>query len=162
VRVIVHTRLWLRDADPGEQVDRVLAGDLLGHLVVQPVGLDDLLADGVEGMQRRKRVLEDHRHPLAAQQPHLLRTRAHQFLAAQPDLAGHLGALVQSQDRQARHALARTGLTHDAQRFAAFQRERQPVHGLHQPVRGGKVHPEILQLQEELTHEYRTLGSMTA
>jgi hypothetical protein len=69
VRVVVDPLFRTGDADPVQQVDRVLAGDLLGHVVVDAVGLDDLFADRVVGVHRRQRILEDHRHLLAPQQP---------------------------------------------------------------------------------------------
>ena len=45
---------------------------LLGDVVVHPVGLDDLVADRVVGVQRGERVLEDHRDVAAAELAHLL------------------------------------------------------------------------------------------
>ncbi len=91
VRVGVHPLVRLRDADPVEHLDRVLARDLLAHLVVHPVGLDDLVPDGVERVHRRQRVLEDHRHPLAAERADLLRRRRDQVLAVEEDLTADLG-----------------------------------------------------------------------
>ena len=75
VRVVVDPAGRLRDADPVEHLDRVLAGDLLGHVVVDPVRLDDLDADRVVRVHRGQRVLEDHRHLLAAHLAHGLRRR---------------------------------------------------------------------------------------
>ena len=66
VRVVVDAPVRLRDADPVQHVDRVLARDGLGNVVVDPVRLDDLVADGVERVHRRQRILEDHGHLLAA------------------------------------------------------------------------------------------------
>jgi hypothetical protein len=164
MRVVIHPDRGLRDADPAEQVDGVLAGDLLAHVVVDPVRLDDLVAHRVVGMQRRQRVLEDHRHLAAAQLPHPVGTRGDQIFAVQPDLTGDLGLgpLVQSHDAHAGDALARARLAHDAQRPAAIQRERDPVHGPDQAVVGLEMDPQIADLEHGASHQNRTLGSTTA
>jgi hypothetical protein len=143
VGVGVDPLVRLRDAHAVEQVDRVLAGDLLGDAVVDPVRLDDLVADRVVRMHRRQRILEDHRHLLAAQLPHVFGRGADQFLAVQPDLTRDLGrtTLVQPQDAEAGHALAGPGLPDDPERLAALQVERQPVDGLDQAVVGREVDP---------------------
>jgi len=71
-------------------IDRAPARDGLAHLVVLPVRLDDLPADCVERVQRRQRILEDHRHLVAAQRPHVAFGHADEFLAFEPDPAGDL------------------------------------------------------------------------
>jgi hypothetical protein len=58
VRVVIDALAGVGDADELEHLDRALAGLSLGDLVVDPVGLDDLRADGVVGVQRRERVLK--------------------------------------------------------------------------------------------------------
>jgi hypothetical protein len=50
--------------------------------------LDDLVADLVEGMQRRQRVLEDHRDVVAADGPQVLVRGAEQVLAVELHGAG--------------------------------------------------------------------------
>src|SRR5256886_9681803 len=83
-------------------------------------------------------------HLLATELAYPLPTRTDQLLAVQPDLAGQarvVGAPVQPQDAQAGHALAGAGLADDAQRLAAFQRERHPVDRPDQPVLGREVDP---------------------
>ena len=100
VRVVVDPLAGLRDADPVEHLDRARPGRLLAtRLVVDPVGLDDLVADRVVRVHRGQRVLEDHRHLRG-------RAGARTVLAAgrtssspsEPDLAGHprRAALVQA------------------------------------------------------------------
>ena len=82
----------LRDADPVEHLDGVRPGHLLRHLVVHPVGLDDLVADRVEGVHRGQRVLEDHRHLLAAQLAYVVLVGTDELFTVEPDLAGDLAA----------------------------------------------------------------------
>ena len=145
VRVVVDPPLRPRDADPAEHVDRVPAGHRLVHLVVYPVGLDDLLADRVVRVHRRQRILEDHRHLLAAQRPHGLRRRTDDLHAVEPDLARHVGVapVVQPQDAQAGHRLAGAGLADDAQGAAALEGERDRVHRANQAVVGREVDPQV-------------------
>src|SRR5690606_37349549 len=111
---------------------------------------------------RGQRVLEDHRHLLAAQRPHPLRARADQLLAVEPDLPGDPGpgALVQAEDAEAGDALARARLADDAEGPAALQREGQAVHRLDQAVGGREVDPQVLDLEK--AHVSLTLGSTTA
>jgi hypothetical protein len=151
VRVVVDPALGLRDADPAQHVDRPLAGHLLRDVVVHPVRLDDLGADGEVRVHRGQRVLEDHRHLLAAQLAYLFGVGPDQLLAVEPHLTGQpgvVGAPVQAQDAQAGHALAGAGFADDAQRLAALQTERDPVDRPDQAVFGREVHPQVPYVQE--------------
>jgi hypothetical protein len=93
--------------------------------VVDEVGLGDLFADLVERVQRRQRVLEDHRHVATAQLADLFVVHADDVPAADEDIAAHLGALgvVQTEHRERRDALARAGLADDPERAAPLDRE---------------------------------------
>ena len=154
-----------------------LLRDRLAHLVVDAERLDDLVADRVERVHRGQRVLEDHRHLLAAQLAHLLALGADEFLPVEPDLAGDPRALrVQAHDAQRRDRLARAGLADDAERAAALDIERQPVDGLDDAVVGREMDTQVahrqelgrrrpafgLHLDSSVAHEYLTLGSTTA
>ena len=90
--------------------------------MVHPVRLDDLRADRVVRVHRGQRILEDHRHLVAAQLADRLRGRRDQLLAVQPDLAGDLGVarVVQAEDAEAGDGLAGAGLADDAERAAAL------------------------------------------
>ena len=90
VRVVVEPLVRVGDADAVEHLDRALARRGLGDVVVDPVGLDDLVADRVERVQRRQRVLEDHRD-LAAAQLRISVAGSDEVLAVEPDLPGQLG-----------------------------------------------------------------------
>ena len=170
MRIVVHALLRGGNAHPPQHLDGVLARDLLRHVMVDPVRLDDLIAHRVERMHRRQRILEDHGHVAAARLADLLRGRLDEFLAVQPDLAGHAAvpAVVQAEDPQARHRLARTRLPHDPQGPSALELEVQPVHGLHQTVVGREVDAQVAHLQERrrrrprVRHSSLTLGSITA
>lgn len=146
VRVLVEAARGLRDADPAEHVDRPLPGlPLAGARVVHPVRLGDLLPHRVVRVQRGERILEDHRHVPAAQPAYLLLRQTDQLAAAHEDLAGDGGALgvVQAQDGQRGHALARAGLADDAERPPALHRERHAVHRADHAVLGVETHPQV-------------------
>jgi hypothetical protein len=66
VREGLHPQLGVGDAHQVEQVDRALPRLFAGDVVVGLDRLDDLVADGVDGRQRRQRVLEDHGELVAA------------------------------------------------------------------------------------------------
>jgi len=71
VREVVDPGLGLRDADQVEHLHGSCSRGLLGDLVVDAVGLDDLRPDRVERVQGGQCVLEDHRDVVAAQPLHL-------------------------------------------------------------------------------------------
>jgi hypothetical protein len=73
VRVVVDAAVRVGDAHAVEHLDGALAGGLLRDVVVDAVGLHDLLAHLVERVHRGERVLEDHRDLVAAQRAHLVR-----------------------------------------------------------------------------------------
>src|SRR6266700_468372 len=72
VRVLVEPLLRLRDAHPVEHLDGPHPSLVLRHVVVDPVRLDDLPADRVVRVQGGQRILEDHRHLLAAHPAYLV------------------------------------------------------------------------------------------
>ena len=64
VRVVVDPLLGARDPDRLQQLDRAVARGFLRHVVVDEHRLGQLPADALDRVQRRHRVLEDHRHPV--------------------------------------------------------------------------------------------------
>src|ERR1041384_5414128 len=100
------------------------------------VCLGDLVAHRVVGVQAGQRVLEDHPHLVAARLADPRRIGRHEFLAVQPDLARDPGPgpVVQAEDAEAGDALARAGLTDDAEGAATVEPEGQSVHRLYQAI----------------------------
>ena len=91
--------LRLGDADQFEQFDGAGPGGLPTDVaVVYLERLGDLVADGVDRRQRRHRILEHGADGLAAYPRHPLVGQSEQFVAVQPDRAGHLGVLGQQPD----------------------------------------------------------------
>jgi hypothetical protein len=118
VRVLLHPRLGVGDADEREQRD-----DPLGRLVLVDVGvvgadrLADLVADRQDGVERGHRVLEDHRDLSPTQVSKLLLRHREQVAAVEGGAAARDPARRLRDQAEQRHhgdALARTGLADDA------------------------------------------------
>ena len=104
------------------------------HVEVRPDRLDDLEADRVDRVQRRHRLLEDHRDLLAADAPHGGPLEADELLALELRAAGR--APVDRQQPEQRHrrlGLAGAGLAHDGEDLACVDvvadvdRGREPL-----------------------------------
>ena len=91
--------------------------------------LDDLLADRVARIERGHRLLEDHRHAVAAQVAQLAVRQIEQADAVEGHGAGHFGARLRQQAHhgERRHALAAAGLADQPERRAARDREVDAV-----------------------------------
>src|SRR5439155_15126361 len=122
-----------RNPDTVEQLRSTLVGVLAAHVEMRFERLPDLSADRQDRIQRRHRILEDHRD-VASTNP------AQRTIA----LANEIGALEQSgtrldapiareqtENRQRRHALPTPGLTHDPKRLTGRDVERDAVDSVH-------------------------------
>ena len=114
--------------------------------------LGQLPAHRVVRRQGRQRVLEDHRHLVAAELLQLLLGGGDEFLAVEDDLAvdGGGARVVQAQDRQVGDGLPGAGLAHDAQGLAALDVEGEAVDRLDDAVLGGELHPQVTDREEAL------------
>src|SRR5262249_43821792 len=119
-------------------------------VVVDPVRLDDLRPDREVRVHGRERILEDHRHPLAAQAAHRVGRGAHDLGPVEPDLPvdPRVAPVVQAENAEAADRLAGAGLADDAQRAAAFELERDAVDAAHQAVIGREVDLQIPYVQK--------------
>ena len=100
------------------------------------------LSDREQRIERRHRLLEDHRDVVAANALHLRFAQTEQVRALEADRAaddapGRAGD--EAQDRQRRDALAAARLADDAQRFAAANSIGNAVDGPHDPVGGEEM-----------------------
>src|SRR5690606_28195558 len=101
--------LEARDRPPYERL-AVLAGVLIADR------LDQLIADGEDGIERSLRILQDHRDAPAADLAHLLLALPEQLLTLEPDRSlddARRRPRLQLQQRQGRHRLARSRFAHD-------------------------------------------------
>jgi hypothetical protein len=175
VRVVVDPPLRPGDTDLPESLDRELPRAPGRDVAVEHDGLHELVADGQDRVQRRHRVLEDHRDlaPAEVAQPALRRLEellASEQRAARRDrrvllrraqerlhlrtrrrVARHAEAArlrVQAEDRHHRHALPRARLADDAEGLARAHHERHAVDRLDDPVVGLEVRAEVAHLEE--------------
>ena len=151
VRVVLDALLGVGDADHLEQLDGALARLLLGVAAVKPEALPQLAPDGVDGVQRRHRVLEDHGDVVAADVLHLALAHGEKRLAAVADVTAldlSRGHVDEAHDRQRGDRLARSRLADDAEGLAAVEGVRDAVDCLDHAVLGVEVHLEVVDLEE--------------
>ena len=118
VRVGVDAPFRVRDLDEVEQFDHPLACQLRGHRLVAAQHLGDLEADRVHGVERRHRLLEDHRHDAAAHRAQRARVEADDLQVAEADRPVHEGVLgQQAHHRQGDRRLPRARLADDRHRL---------------------------------------------
>ena len=99
----------------------------LGHDVVDPERARDVVLDPLDGIERRKRVLEDHLHVRAvAPQPTATPNPA-DVLVAEPDRAR--GRLVEPREQARDRALAASARTDERRHVPRTQREAHVVDG---------------------------------
>ena len=92
---------WLRDADHFQQLQGARSGLLAGQALVQQKDFIDLLFDAVQRVQRRHRLLEDHRNAVAANALQGFFVLLQQVLAFMADAAARVlgqGVGQQAQD----------------------------------------------------------------
>ena len=150
VRVGVHARARLRDADELQHLDGLVARRLLGDVVVRAHRLHELRPDAVERVQRGERVLEDHRDLLAAHLAQLVLGQREQVAALEDHLAAERGVrgAGQAQHGEVRDALAGAGLAHDAERAAGVDRVGDAVDGAHDAVVRQELDREVADFEQ--------------
>ena len=132
VRVLLHALLGVVDADEAQHLDRTVPCLPLVAVGVERDGLDELVPDGVGGVQRGHRVLEDDRDLVAAHIAHDLLARTHELLPVELDGTGDdltCGG-EDLHDGVGGDGLAGTGLAHDAEDLAPIEEEGDAVDGL--------------------------------
>lgn len=180
VRVLPRPAGRFGDADLAEHVHGPSAGDASGTAEVVAVGLRDLFADRVRGVQRGQRVLEDHRHPASAQPAEPAVGQAEEFLSGEGDRSAHPGPAVQAHHGEGGDRLAGAGLADKTQGAAGRHGEGDPVDGLDGSGRGVEGDPQIVDAQQGVVRfaelfrfgggrhgggrhgQFLTLGSTTA
>jgi hypothetical protein len=115
-------------------------------------GLDELVADREDGVQRRLGILEDHGDPPATHLAHLALALRDEVLPFQQDLAlddpaGRLGQ--EAEEREGGHRLARSRLAHDAEGLAGADGEAHPVDGADEAPARLEVGVEVLDLEHD-------------
>ncbi|BDE05869.1 hypothetical protein WPS_11450 [Vulcanimicrobium alpinum] len=110
----------------------------------------DLFPDGEHGVERRHRILKDHRDVAAADLAHLGFALRQQVLAFEEDAAA-LDPPVrgdQTHDRERGDRFAGARFADDPERGARFDGEREPVHGSDGAVFGLERRLEVVDLEQ--------------
>src|SRR5215813_4402614 len=110
-------------------------------------------------MEAGQRVLEDHADLHAAYLLHLPRIHGEQVVALEERLARNLRATGQPHDRLGCHALAGTGLAHDAERLTLINIEGDAANRLDDAIVGAERHVQILHLKKRHDAPSRWLGA---
>src|SRR6266566_8213218 len=152
VRVGPEPPLRVGDAHPAHQLERALGrpGPAEPEVHLRPFGY--LSADPHHRVERAHRLLEDHGHLRAAQTVDVGAAQLHQVHPVQPDLTGRdlrLGR-QHAEDGAQRHALAGTGLAHQAEGAAPGYVEGHPVHRPDDAAAAGDPHVQVADLEDRL------------
>jgi hypothetical protein len=131
-----YALLGRRNADEPEQLDRI------ARLAVNLERLGDLRTDREHRVQRRHRLLEDHRDAIAAQRAHVVLGQREQVAAAVDDRSARRAH--EPHDRERERGFAGSRLADDAERGSRCDRERRAVDGTHVAV----ARDELLHLEQ--------------
>jgi hypothetical protein len=84
---VIDALFGIGDANFSQERNRLFAGHLLAHALVQNDGFHDLRTDGEHGIERRHRLLKDHADVAPADRLHFALGQAHQIAAEKRDAA---------------------------------------------------------------------------
>ena len=112
-----------------------------------------LAANGQHRIQRRHRVLENHRNLTAANPPHLLRRFLRQVIAAKANAAAGNFAIIaqQLENRFTGDALTASGFSDNADQFPGVQRKTDATHRVYFTLTGEEGCVQVFKFQQ-VTH----------
>ncbi len=153
VRVGVDAQLRIGDADFVQERHDAVPRLLAGEPHVQAQHLADLLAHREHGVERRHRLLEDHREVAAAQLAQFAVLRLQQVLVAVEDAARRRDDRVlrqQAEDRHGGDRLAAAGLAHQRHRAVGRHLEGDALHRVeHGVLVQAEADVEVLDLEDD-------------
>ena len=124
VRIAGERKFRLGQPDPVEHFSRTVLGVAAVGAGVPAYALGDLLADRLDRVERRHRLLEHHADVVAAQRAHLVFGGAENVDAVEADAAGSARRIrQQAHHGQRRHRLAGAGFADQAHHLARPDRE---------------------------------------
>src|SRR6266852_5156855 len=161
VRIVVRAFLRRWDADLVQHGHCHTHRPCLVPALVQPDRLSDLPSRAEDRIERRHRVLKDHRDLLAADLAHLDLGQFGQVAAFEPHLAADdLARALKAHDAQGRHRFAAARFPDYAQCLSRVKLERHAVDRLDNPFRREEPGLEVMELEERSGQRgYRSLGS---
>ena len=150
--------VWIRlvpafrvgDADEPHQLERPGVGVAAAAAQADERPLSDLVADAHQRVQRRHRLLEDHRDGAAAQLPQRRGVAGRDVDAVDLDRAtgDPGGAWEQADERAQRHRLPGPGLADKAERLAGLYVERNAVDRAQRTARERELDLQVAYAQE--------------
>ena len=151
VRILAQALGGRRDADLFQKVHRTRPRLVGAGAAVMEIRLHQLVADGVRRIESGHRLLEDHRHPAAAQRIDAPAARSSEILAEEVQAPGTASRRLRQQahDRQRSHRLAAAGFTDDAQRLAAPRLEAEVAHRVQRAVCRGDVDVQAVHVEHD-------------
>ncbi len=165
VGIVVEPAGRIRNADKLQHLERTLAGGLTARIAVDADRLGNLRPDGVDRIEARHRLLEDHRDAIAANAAHLALVESSEILP--PEAHGAAddasdAARQQPQDRECSHTLAAARLADDADGLAGKDLEGDAVDRASDAVLVEEVGPEITDLEQRRDHTSLTCAARCA
>ena len=160
--ILVHAQLRPLDLHLCQRIDRPAVRFLVAEIRSGEADrLDNLIPDGEHRVQRRHRLLEDHRdvsaahlHQLVLGQPQqVARRRSRLSVEAEQHLpVAALGQVrrQQADDRQGGHGLAAARLAHEAERLSRLDVKAGTVYRPHRLPVGPEPGMEVLHLEQRL------------
>ena len=162
VRKVVEPLVGVRNLHQPQHLDGLVDGTFAAEAFVPAQHLGDLLADGVDRIERGHRLLEHHRDVLGADTVHLAGVERHEVAALIEDLARDDLARRhrdQLQHRHRRDGLAAAGFADHAERLAAFDRKVDAVDRLHYAVVGREMRSQAPDFEQRRRHHITLRGS---
>jgi hypothetical protein len=155
VRILAQPLAGGGDADALEQVHGAVAGFAARHAAVTQQRLLELVADRVGRVERRHRLLEDHRHAVAAQVRHHRLGHADDGLAEEVKRARRAPRALRQQVHHGKggQRLAAARLADDAHGLAAIDMEAYALHCIQRAGRHRQGDFESLDSQDAIAHQ---------
>ena len=151
VREGAEPPLRFLDADLFQQFQHLLAGGVFHHSLMDAQDFANLLFDRVQRVERRQRLLENHRNPVAADFAQDRFRGAHQFFAAEPDAAGRMARLrigQELQDRQRRDRFTGPALPDQRKGLALVDVKGHAFDGMERTVLRAEVDFQVVNVEQ--------------
>ena len=152
MRILLEAAFRIGDPDQRQQLDRARLRGFLGHAEMNEQRLHDLKPDPQNRIERRHRLLEDHRDVMTADPAHLLVVELQEIAAVEHDRAGgDFGGLGEKpHDRQRGDGLARAGFTDDRDHLTGIDGVADVLDRAHEAVGRAELDAQVLDLKNWL------------
>ncbi|MNI28202.1 hypothetical protein D3C73_819690 [compost metagenome] len=159
--IVIDPLIRAGNADLFQQCDRLSARFRAASAGMQPDGLDQLLADREQRIERGKRILKDRTDHAAADRCHFRFAEIVRALAADANFAGShtAGRFEQAENGHARHRLTRAGFADNTENFTAPDGQRNIGEGGEYPFAGREFDGQAANIQRERIGGWWVVGN---